>query len=232
MTPGPASRVRTTIIRTSPLFYVLPDYARASDWPRNWQTAVILRNGLMKVGRLQLQVEPGFQSPPAGTSVVVRLAAGRVEAYTAAQFLGQQAEESSNFHTLLASIEDDKLRVKALAEKANASIRMPVRWTSAQKIDLARRDRLDPGHDEKYNTVTHILVLDELRDGRFYRPAKSLLCTSPQANNGKYWTGDFQVHGSSIEGQYVRKVTCVTCLRAAEKWAALEYPVDPVVVLE
>lgn len=98
------------------------------------------------------------------------------------------------------------------ARDFNSALAVPVRWQPASKIALnALYER--NGSGARSNSVEHIQVLEPLAIGRIKRDAKELLCGakpgSEGLSTGPYWF--------SKPGDPVWRVTCVACLRIAER---------------
>lgn len=97
-------------------------------------------------------------------------------------------------------------------EQFNQSLRVPVAWRVGIKDVLSGLSEHSDGSGRNRASVSHILLLSELHDGRIHRHAGDVLCTSRSQSNGKNWSNQRE------EGR--GRVTCPRCLQLAAKWAA------------
>ncbi|SMO92086.1 hypothetical protein SAMN06264849_11422 [Melghirimyces algeriensis] len=100
------------------------------------------------------------------------------------------------------------------AEKFNASIKVPVKWTAAIKLVKGGLLENSWGDGRNKRTVQHILIQEDLKEGRLKRSAGEFLC---KAGSGRLW--DDEEKWWDGEGQtYTPKITCKTCLKIAKRW--------------
>jgi hypothetical protein len=107
---------------------------------------------------------------------------------------------------------------QAHAERENAKLHIPVRWTSGQKRVLSGLTRNSSGTGENARTVNHILLLEPLTAGKFERSGGSFLCTSASGSNGRDWTDHRHSSDYGVDGKYVSLITCKQCLKLAGRW--------------
>lgn len=100
------------------------------------------------------------------------------------------------------------------AEKFNDLIKVPVKWSAAIKLVKSGLSEGSWGDGRNRRTVQHILIREDLEDGRFKRVAGDLLC---KAGSGKLW--DDEEKWWDGDGQtFTPKITCKTCLKIARRW--------------
>lgn len=113
---------------------------------------------------------------------------------------------------------DRKYREEARA--FNASLNIPVQWVPGIKDVLSGLSANSWGDGRNAATVEHILLQEDLHDGRLQRKEGDFLCTSAHGNNGKNWSWQKESVWIDSEQQEVRpKVTCKACLKIAERWS-------------
>lgn len=101
------------------------------------------------------------------------------------------------------------------AEKFNAKIGVPVKWTAAIKLVKSGLSEGSWGDGRNRRTVQHILIQEDLKDGRFKRVAGDLLC---KVGSGKLWDDEEKWYDG--DGQtYTPKITCKACLKIAKRWS-------------
>lgn len=109
------------------------------------------------------------------------------------------------------------------AESFNAQLHIPVIWASGLKDVLS--GITDYGRQDGRNkaTVNHILLQEDLKDGKLHRKKGDFLCSSSAKQNGKRWlsSSDESAISWTFDGngnEYQAKVTCKSCLQIARKW--------------
>jgi len=108
------------------------------------------------------------------------------------------------------------------AETFNATINVPVKWTVGQKDVLSGLSETSWGDGRNTRTVNHILLQEDLAEGRLKRPKGDFLCTSNKGLNGKQWSGAAQIDCVDGDGStYLPKVTCKQCLKLAKCWMTI-----------
>lgn len=114
-------------------------------------------------------------------------------------------------------------RERREAEAFNATLHIPVRWVPGIKDVLSGLSDDSWGDGRNKATVNHIVLLEELNDGRIHRKQHDLLCTSPSGSNGKRWHGmDYDRGCLAYDGNndaYPAKITCKSCLKIAQRWS-------------
>ena len=111
-------------------------------------------------------------------------------------------------------IKEERNNEREEAKKFNASLNIPFKWQPAYKNpgDLLK-DSI--GMDSK--AVSHIEVLEDFKEGRFSRKKGQFLCGS---NKATYWfdKNSLFTRKDGNEEEYPAKITCKSCLKAAERW--------------
>jgi hypothetical protein len=90
--------------------------------------------------------------------------------------------------------------------------------------------RNSSGCGENARSVTHVLLLESIEDGRFQRRAQSFLCTSAGGTDGRAWTERLHTSSVGVDGPYVSRVTCRQCLKVAARWKDADGAVVPELV--
>ena len=176
--------------------------------------------------------------PPAGTEVVVNLFRDYVLAEPAAEYHARVARENAEAEAQRKAFQEERARdlrarqdrAQKRAEEVNGALNVPVRWTSGLKTVLSGLSQNSSGTGENARSVTHILLLEPLKDGRCERRAKTFLCTSAGGTNGKVWTERLHTRSHGAGGQYVSEVTCRQCLKLAQRWTDAAGRVAPELV--
>ncbi|SHE65743.1 hypothetical protein SAMN05444392_102254 [Seinonella peptonophila] len=110
---------------------------------------------------------------------------------------------------------------KQRAKEFNESLNIPVNWRPDIKMVMSGLSENSMGNGMNRRSVYHVLLLDDLKDGRLKRSSPSFLCTSKNGSNGnKNW--------NIYEEDYDRwtmehKVTCKQCIKIAKRWEKDEY---------
>ena len=108
------------------------------------------------------------------------------------------------------------------AEEFNASLHVPVSWITGIKDVLSGLSANSWGDGRNTATVDHILLLEDLHDGRLIRHAGDFLCTTEHGSNGKQWRGtDYDQRYMSYDADnqpYHPKVTCKACIKIVQRW--------------
>lgn len=108
------------------------------------------------------------------------------------------------------------------AEAFNAALPVPVLWFPGIKDVLSGLSPTSWGDGRKKNTVQHVLLLEDLQEGRFKRYKGDFLCTAASGSNGKRWGGydesAFEWFYDGDGNKYPAKVTCKACIKASSRW--------------
>lgn len=109
------------------------------------------------------------------------------------------------------------------AEAFNAQLHIPVKWVSGYKSVLSGLTENSWGDGRNKATVNHILIQEDLEDGKIHRKEGDFLCSSSKNQNGKLWTVGSSKTPISLaydgEGnEYQTRITCQSCLKIASKW--------------
>lgn len=173
--------------------------------------------------------------PPVGTAVLIEWTKSHLVAETVAERHERcERERCEREEEVEARRQADTLRERELrarkrqrAESVNGGLKVPVRWTSGRKIVLSGLSANGWGDGANARTVTHILLLEPIAEGRFTRPAQSFLCTSAKGSDGKDWTDSRSTSSEAEDGRYVSEINCQQCLKLARRWDAREHGMAP-----
>jgi len=127
---------------------------------------------------------------------------------------------------------DRLVRRQEIAETENAKLLIPVRWTSGHKTVLSGLSENSWGNGENARSVVHVLLLEDIEDGRFKREANSFLCTTASGTDGRDWTGNRETSDVGVNGDFVSCITCRSCLKLAARWTDPDKAIAPEVVQE
>lgn len=106
------------------------------------------------------------------------------------------------------------------AEAFNSTLHIPVRWVPGIKDVLSGLTENSWGDGHNAATVQHIMLKEDLQDGRLVRYRGDFLCTSASRSNGQNIAGQPESLACDGDGnEYQPKVTCKTCLKLAERWS-------------
>lgn len=112
-------------------------------------------------------------------------------------------------------------RLRREAEEFNASLNIPVKWVAGIKPVLSGlSEKRGDGRNER--TVVHVLLEEDLTDGRLKRKANSFLCSPSREYDGKLWTDPVEWAVDGEGNRYKPKVTCKKCIKIAERWKIKE----------
>jgi hypothetical protein len=101
-------------------------------------------------------------------------------------------------------------RREAEDREFNARLVVPVKWQPGIKDVLSGLSEHSDGSGRNRATVIHILLLEDLNEGRLRRSAGDFLCSSNPEMNGKGWSGQrYEPDG---------RITCARCLALAKTW--------------
>ncbi len=167
--------------------------------------------------------------PAPGTPVTLSLRGNRVIVDIAAsKKLFLVSDETVSKTPSFVQKPSPNFRQKAV--EANSKLNIPVRWTSGQKKVLSGLMARSAGTGENVRTVNHVLLLENIDDGRLKRHANGFLCTTSSGSNGEFWTGYLDAYDSDADGKFVSRITCKQCLSIAERWRDHSVRVEPEVV--
>ena len=112
-------------------------------------------------------------------------------------------------------------QVRLAAEQFNASLGVPVPWDAAIKDVLSGLTEASMGLGRNRSTVEHILLRENLAEGRLVRVAGDFLCTAVSGSNGKNWSQQpVSVAVDAAGNRYKPAPTCKACLRIAARWSS------------
>lgn len=117
-------------------------------------------------------------------------------------------------------IRQHKNRLREEAEAFNATLNIPVKWTTGVNLVLSGLSETSAGDGYFKNTVQHIMLLEDLKDGRLVRHKGGFLCNVKRRGRLKDRDASYHVDGDG--NRYTPKVTCKACLRIARRWSDRE----------
>jgi hypothetical protein len=100
------------------------------------------------------------------------------------------------------------------AVEFNRSLKIPVRWKRAHRIGSLRRKAWADGY--RSNSVEHVLLLDDLSDGRLKRKRGDFLCSARITNLSAHQI--INMSDSDEQRSKRQKVTCPKCIEIAQRW--------------
>lgn len=112
-------------------------------------------------------------------------------------------------------LENERVR---LAWEFNDSLNIPVKWTPEIKPVLSGLTENSMGNGCKKNTVFHIFLLEDLKDGKLKRKKGQPLCGNDM---GKF--GELAQSDDPLRREQALKVSCKACLKIAERWQEPEH---------
>lgn len=95
-------------------------------------------------------------------------------------------------------------RIKKEDEDFNKSLNLPFKYTLGYKVVLSGLSSSSWGDGARSNTVTHVVLDEDFKQGRLSRDKGDFLC---KASSSKMW--DHETGG---------RVTCSQCLKIARRW--------------
>ena len=147
----------------------------------------------------------------------------------------QLAEATRQWEEERKEYEEQERQRKEDARNFNANLNIPVKWTLEIKPVLSGLQINSSGDGENRRTVYHILLLEDLNEGRLHRKAGEFLCSH---NKGRFpdlhvWqrTGEMirsiAKTGGFIESEVTVsmkscQVTCKKCLQMARRWRKVD----------
>lgn len=137
------------------------------------------------------------------------------EAELAALAAHRKTREAEQF----ARDQEQRRQLEREANAVNASLHIPVAWTSGYKAVLSGLQEHSFSEGFNSRTVMHVLLLEDLRDGRFVRSKGAFLCTAASGSDGKRWVSPSAI-SIGADDSYVPQVTCKQCLKATKRWAS------------
>lgn len=114
----------------------------------------------------------------------------------------------------------DQMREEA--EAFNLSLGIPIDWVSEIKPVLSGLTENSNGDGAYKKSVYHVLLKENIEEGRFKRKAGDFLCTTATQHNGHFSDLRDKEEGcyglDSKDKRYKRKVTCKSCIKTAARW--------------
>ncbi|RAL20833.1 hypothetical protein [Thermoflavimicrobium daqui] len=96
----------------------------------------------------------------------------------------------------------------------NESLNVPVRWKRAHRIGRMKRKVWADGY--RSNSTEHVLLMEDLHDGRLKRKAGQFLCGTRITNKNAHLI--LNMGGDDEERSKRIKVDCPKCLEVAKRW--------------
>jgi hypothetical protein len=147
--------------------------------------------------RLQVTLSRWFWACPEGDVATFK---ARREAERKAVTEAAEAERKAHWR-----------RAREEAKAFNATLRVPVRWTSGYEAVLSGLTERSSGDGQFKRTVYHIVLLEPLAEGRLRRGAGDYLC----GYRGKRWIDALDRRDGEAD-----RITCRACLRIATRMGA------------
>lgn len=139
---------------------------------------------------------------------------------TAQEIAARKAEQLAQEERKALELKNSLNAQRQRDETFNARIKLPVAWEVGQKDALSGLSERSFGGGRSKSTVEHILLLEELVDGRFKRAKGDFLCTSASGSNGRRWASTAVWATDGNGAAYAPAVNCKACLKAAKRWTA------------
>lgn len=168
--------------------------------------------------------------PPVGTTLFLSPDRFDIKAETEKDSRARREEQARQ--RLARQVEEQKqkaahdMKLMRQAQERNARLYLPVRWTSGFKSVISGLTENSSGNDINRRTVIHVLLLEDIRDGRLVRNEGDFLCTAVGGSNGKLWVNP-AIHNDGEHGPYVCEITCKQCIKAALRWQDKNKAVPP-----
>jgi len=167
----------------------------------------LVEQGTVKIGSETLS----FDDEPYPDGTCVRVSIGRDFYCESLVEIEQQRQERQRQREQREERERELWQQQREQNKQfNESLNIPVAWRPEYKPVLSGLTENSSGNGHKCNTVYHILLEEELHEGRLHRAIGQPLCSKDMGSFGELvgW------HDPSFEVE----VTCRTCLRLAKRW--------------
>lgn len=157
---------------------------------------------------------------PAGTNVRVHLAMSGFFYCESEADIQARAEQTRELELEKKRLQSElALKDRQEAQAFNARIQLPVQWCAGHKSVLSGLSERSMGNGRNKASVEHILLKEDLSAGRLKRKAGSFLCTTASGSNGmRYGSPESSMIYDEHGPAYQPKITCVNCLKAAERW--------------
>lgn len=214
---------------------------RRTGFFQSRHVGVVVSETSLQMYGCDLELSEGVLPPP-GTTLVMSFNSkdqyirGETEAEWETRIASEKAfaEEQRKLREAREKSEREAylVRREERAKSENAQLLIPVRWTSGRKTVLSGLSANSNGDGQNARTVTHVLLLDEISEGRFKRRANSFLCTSASGSDGQGWTGQLWTNDRGVSGPHVSCITCQSCLKLAKRWENPHTAIKPELITE
>lgn len=113
-----------------------------------------------------------------------------------------------------------QLDTKAEAELFWANYKIPFEFTLGIKEVLSGLQMNSGCNGQKRNTVTHVVLTQDIKVGRIIRGKGDFLCSNSKSRWGANWSNTLgDGHWDWANGEkYLPKITCASCLKKLEKY--------------
>lgn len=108
-------------------------------------------------------------------------------------------------------------RIRESAEKSNKLLNIPVEWTSGFKSVFSGLSESGWGNGVNKKSVVHVLLKEDINEGKLKRKSGSFLCTTKGGSDGMQYV-DLERLSFDDEGSYVSEITCKSCKMTALRW--------------
>lgn len=212
---------------------IWPPYMHPTAMGFGVKVGIMVKNNSVQVAGGLFQLDCDIAPYPEGTQLAVHFGAygawvelhADYEAERQAAEIARKAEKQRRAELVIAQARAAALNAKTV----NENLKIPVRWTVGQKSVLSGLSESSWGDGRNRRSVDHVLLLEDLVDGKFVRTAHSFLCTTESGSNGKQYSHlESFAMGNAEAGvaPYVPAVTCKQCLARAQRWANAPEGID------
>ena len=192
---------------------------------------ILLKDGSVFIAETSehLKITEG-KLPSVGTTLILSPGRRDIQAEPEDTYLErieqQKREQNGRIMAEKARNIERSLRLMRRAAEVNASLLIPVPWTSGFKSVLSGLSENSWGDGRSLRTVIHVLLLGDVREGRFVRNSGNFLCTAPGGSDGMQWVSP-ATHRTGEHGNFVSEITCKQCLKIASRWKDTNGAVSP-----
>ena len=184
-------------------------------------SGVVLMGNQVKTENDILDLMEG-QMPEVGEIVVVE----KSKYFLTGKNLSEVEKEKKEKELLIEKkkFEDEEKRknlqkkIRNEAFQKNEKLHVPVEWTSGFKSVLSGLSEKSWGNGINKKSVVHILLKEDIMDGKFVRKSGSFLCTTKGGTNGMEYV-DLERLSHDDEGSYISEVTCKACIKTALRFS-------------
>lgn len=161
------------------------------------------------------------EMPPEGTMVIIFPEKYFLVGKTLQEVEAENKEKKEKKEAKIKEEEEKRKQfeksIRVKAEVSNKKLNIPVEWTSGFKSVLSGLSEKGWGNGINKKSVVHILLKDDINEGKFKRKSGSFLCTSNGGSDGMQYV-DLERLSFDDEGSYVSEITCKSCQKVAARW--------------